>query len=63
MVEYLSISQVSDKWGITGRRIQTLCNEGRIIGAVKIGRYWAVPADAVRPEDKRIRSGKYIKQS
>lgn len=61
MMEYLSISQVSDKWGITGRRIQTLCSEGRIIGAVKIGSYWAVPADATKPKDKRIKSGKYIK--
>ncbi len=61
-MEYLSISQVSEKWGISGRRIQTLCTEGRITGATKIGSYWAIPADAEKPKDERIKSGKYIRQ-
>ena len=45
-MEYLSISQVSEKWGVSVRRIQTLCITGRIPGATKIGSYWAIPADA-----------------
>ena len=40
-MEYLSISQVSKKWGLSGRRI---------------------PGDAVKPNDERIKSGKYIKK-
>ena len=35
-MEYLSISQVSEKWGVSVRRIQTLCITGRIPGATKI---------------------------
>ena len=34
---------------------------GRIPGATKIGSYWAIPADAEKPNDQRIKSGKYIK--
>ncbi|MCD8377989.1 MAG: helix-turn-helix domain-containing protein [Candidatus Gastranaerophilales bacterium] len=60
-MEYLSISQTAEKWGITRRRIQRLCSDGRIPGATKIGSYWAVPADAEKPRDKRIKSGRYIK--
>lgn len=60
-MEYLSISQLSKKWGISGRRIQTLCTEGRVAGATKIGSYWAIPADAKKPKDERIKSGKYKK--
>lgn len=60
-MEYLSIRQTDDKWGISIRRIQVLCTEGRIPGAMKIGSYWAIPADAEKPEDQRIKSGKYIK--
>lgn len=60
-MEYLSIKQTADKWGISGRRIQRLCTEGRISGAIKIGSYWAVPVDAEKPKDQRIKSGKYIK--
>lgn len=58
---YLSIKQTAKKWGISGRRIQRLCAEDRIPGAVKIGSYWAVPADAEKPKDERVKSGKYIK--
>ena len=60
-MEYLSISQLSKKWGISGRRIQTLCTEGRVPGATKIGSYWAIPADAEKPKDERIKSGKIQK--
>ena len=61
-MEYLSIKQTAEKWGITVRRIQVLCAEDRIPGAIKIGSYWAVPADAEKPCDQRIKSGKYMKE-
>ncbi len=60
-MEYLSIKQTSEKWGISPRRIQILCNEGRIEGAAKVGSFWVIPSDAVKPKDDRIRTGKYIK--
>ena len=63
MLEYLSIKQTSEKWGITVRRIQVLCTEGRIPGATKIGSYWAIPADAEKPKDQRVKSGKYMKKN
>lgn len=56
MMEYLSIKQTSEKWGITVRRIQVLCTEGRIPGATKFGLYWTIPVDAGKPNDKRIES-------
>ncbi len=58
---FLSIHQTAEKWGISGRRIQVLCTQNRIPGAVKIGSYWAIPDDAEKPKDERIKSGKYIK--
>lgn len=61
-MEYLSISQVSVKWGVSVRRIQTLCITGRIPGATKIGSYWAIPANAEKPKDERIKTGRYIKK-
>ena len=33
-----------------------------IPGVVKFGRAWAIPMDAEKPVDKRIKSGKYIKK-
>lgn len=60
-MEFLSIRQTAEKWGVSGRRIQRLCTEGRIIGAMKIGSYWAIPAVAEKPRDERIKSGRYVK--
>ena len=57
---FLSITQTSKKWGISGRRIQFLCAQGRIPGTTKIGSYWAIPDDAEKPKDERVKSGKYI---
>ncbi len=59
---YMKISDASVKWGLGERRINTLCSEGRIEGAVKFGNTWAIPDDAERPKDMRIKSGKYIKE-
>ncbi|HAV16992.1 MAG TPA: DNA-binding protein [Acinetobacter nosocomialis] len=61
-MEYLSISQMSDIWGLSRRRIQVLCANDRIEGAIRIGFAWAIPANAQKPSDARIKSGKYIKQ-
>ena len=62
MIEYLSIKQTSEKWGITVRRIQVLCTGGRIPSATKVGSYWAIPVDAEKPKDQRVKSGKYMKK-
>ena len=63
MNEYMTIKQAAQKWGIGERRINTLCQEGRIEGAVKFGKSWAIPADAKKPIDQRTKTGRYIKQS
>ena len=60
-MEYMSINQAAQEWGITSRRVQVLCAQDRIEGACRIGNMWAIPKDARKPEDARIKSGKYIK--
>ena len=62
MQEYMTIKEASEKWGIGDRRINTLCLEGRVDGAMKFGREWAIPRNATKPNDARIKSGKYIKR-
>lgn len=62
-MEYLSIRQTAEKWGMSKRRIQVLCAENRIPGAMRIDYSWVLPADAKKPVDARIKSGKYIKKS
>lgn len=61
-MEYLSVKQTAEKWGITTRRLQILCSQDRIKGAIRIGNYWAIPSDAEKPKDARVKSGRYIKR-
>lgn len=58
----LSVLQTAERWGISPRRIQVLCSEGRIPSAVRVGHAWIIPDDAPKPSDARIKSGKYVKQ-
>lgn len=62
MAGYVTIKETAEKWGIGARRINTLCSEGRIKGATKIGNMWVIPSVAEKPKDERIKSGKYIKR-
>lgn len=52
-MECLSVRQVADKWQISKRRVQTLCSEGRIYGAMRVGNYWVISADADKTKDDR----------
>lgn len=59
---FMTIKEASEKWGLSERRINTLCLEGRIVGASKFGNSWALPSDCQKPVDARIKTGKYKKR-
>lgn len=50
---YLSIREISYLWGVSERRVNQYCTEGRIPGAERFGRSWAIPESAVKPGDPR----------
>lgn len=54
-MEFMPIKEAAVKWNLSVRRLQTICNEGMIEGAMKFGNTWAIPKDAVKPVDKRIK--------
>ena len=53
MEGYLSIREVAEKWGVSQRRINQYCAEGRIPGAERFGGSWAIPENARKPGDPR----------
>jgi len=59
--EYMTIQDAAQKWLITERRVQVLCASGRIEGAKKFSRVCAIPSNLEKPQDARIKSGKYLK--
>lgn len=58
-MDYLTTSQMADRWNISRRRVTTLCIEGRIEGAMLRGNTWLIPEAAKKPEDpRRVRKEK-----
>lgn len=60
-MEFNTVKEAAEKWNLSERRLQAMCNEGIIPGVMKFGHAWAIPKNAEKPVDKRIKSGKYIK--
>lgn len=61
MEHLMTIKDASNLWGITVRRISSLCNDGRIDGAVQKGRKWYIPTNTPKPADLRVKTGAYQK--
>ncbi|KXL52150.1 hypothetical protein CLNEO_24990 [Anaerotignum neopropionicum] len=59
-MEYISVKEAEDKWGLIPRMIIYYCANGHIEGAQKIGNVWIVPKDAERPEDRRKGNGRRL---
>ena len=55
-MKYLSITQTAERWGISTRRIQILCGEGRVPGAIRIGSVWGIPENAKKLADARFQN-------
>jgi Fic family protein len=57
---FMTVKEASEKWGISDRRIRTLCSTGKIDGAYQEGRGWKIPIDAQKPADARYKSKESI---
>lgn len=49
----MSCPEAAEKWGISERRVQRLCEDNRIPGVSKLGNMWLIPKDAMKPADRR----------
>ncbi|MBE5950544.1 MAG: Fic family protein [Lachnospiraceae bacterium] len=49
-MRYLSVAEIAEKWNLSERSVRNYCAQGRVKGAVLIGKTWSVPEDAEKPE-------------
>lgn len=54
-MDYFTAKEAAEKWGISQRRVQLLCEQGRVAGAVRLGWAWAIPKESDKPADARTR--------
>ena len=52
-MEYISTKEAAEKWNVSERRIQKLCEDKRIPGTVRFSHVWAIPKSAKKPVDGR----------
>ena len=48
-MDMMTVKEASEKWGVTPRRVQGLCKEGKIKGCTRWERTWMIPRHAVLP--------------
>lgn len=52
-MECLTTRETAEKWNVSIRGVQNFLADGRIPGAKRLGRNWAIPSDAEKPADQR----------
>lgn len=55
-MEYLTVRETAEKWGVTIRQVQNLCKERKVKGAIRFSRAWAIPKDAEKPGNVRCKA-------
>ena len=57
-VELMTTNEAAVQWGIKMRRVQVLCESGKVAGAVRMGRTWIIPRGIPKPIDGRTKAAK-----
>ena len=45
-MDYLTVTQAAEKWGVSTRRVRALCANGEIDGVIRKGKLYMIPAGA-----------------
>ena len=53
-MEYISVREAANKFKLSERRVQKLCEENRINGCSMVSGVWLIPTNAAKPTDERV---------
>lgn len=57
LMDYISCESAAKKMGVSARRIQQMCKQKEIVGAIKDGRNWLIPDNAILSPKKPLPIG------
>lgn len=60
-MDYMTLKEAGEKWGVSVRQINYYCAAGRIPGAIKMAGVWLIPKEAEKPVDGRTKQGRSLK--
>jgi hypothetical protein len=52
-MDYITVQEAAEKWGVKERWVQALIKRGSVEGAIRFSRVWMIPKDAQKPADGR----------
>ena len=55
---YVQVEEIATLWGVTPRRVQAMCANGKIKGAIQVGRSWLIPRNLPKPADGRTKAAR-----
>ncbi len=60
---YVTAEEIAERWNVSLRQVQLLCQNGKIQGASKFVVSWAIPEDAVKPtRTGKLKTGRKPKE-
>ena len=60
-MDYMTLKDAAEQWGVTPRRVNYYCAGGRIPGAVKMAGVWLIPKIVEKPIDGRTKQGRELR--
>ena len=48
--KYILVAEIAKKWNMSERSVRNYCSQGRVNGAVLIGKTWNIPENTEKPE-------------
>jgi hypothetical protein len=55
-LDWMTPQQAAELWNIFDRRVQALCANGQVGGAIRLGRGWLIPKISKKPLDGRAKN-------
>jgi hypothetical protein len=59
-MDWMTTREAADLWGVTIRRVQGLCDDGALDGAMRMGQIWVIPKSTSKPLDGRTKLAREI---
>ena len=59
-MEYMTIQEAAELWGIKVRRVQALCENVKAENAKRLGHMWVIPVGTPKPVDGRTKAAKQL---
>jgi hypothetical protein len=57
-MEWITVKETSGLWGISKRRVQILCDSGKVNSAERLGNLWVIPKGTPKQPDGRSANGR-----